>query len=156
MTLVANRSSTAEAGEKRRHSRVELVLSGRYMFDGDGERACTSLNISADGIAVNAQELSRNGGKHVIAYFDGIGRVEGTVGRQFARGFVIRLAASPKRQEVLIRKIAAAVRRRHDAGRTDRRQGDDFATLPTRTPMPLEDFANLTSAIRDLLERSGG
>jgi hypothetical protein len=152
MTIVEKPSFDAVREEYRRYERVGLSLSARYMLDGGRECTCTTLNFSPEGIAVLARDHAAEVGEHVIAYISGMGRVEGTIGRQFDRGFVIKLAAAAQGQ--FARKIAAAMRRPQPGARADRSRSEaDQPGRPT-APMTPEEFEHLTAVIRGLLERS--
>lgn len=154
MSLLANPSFNADVEDRRRYERVELSLSGRCMLDGGCECACTTINISPEGIAVIAPGQSADVGEHIIAYISQMGRVEGRVGRRFDRGFVIELAATAQGRETLVRKIAAAMRRRQDGARADRPRREAERPRRPTAPMTPEEFENLTAVIRTLLERS--
>ena len=152
VTLIASPSFDVRRQEHRRFERVELPLSGRYRLDGGGECACTTLNISPEGIAVRAPGHAAEVGEHIIAYISGMGRVEGTIGRRFDRGFVIKLAATGQGQGTFVRKIAAVMRRRKDAAREFGSEAEGPGQ-PTAVMTP-DEFAHLTAVIRGLLERS--
>jgi hypothetical protein len=123
-------------------------------FNGGAECACTTIDVSPEGIAVLALGHSADVGEHVIAYFRHMGRVEGTVVRIFDRGFVIKLAAKTQGRLTLVRKIAATMRRRRDSTRADRSNGEAERSRQRAAPMSREEFDNLTAVVRGLLERS--
>ena len=153
MPLSANSMPEAEV-DFRRHERVELSLSGRYLVDGGHECACTTINISPEGIAVTVPGHSATVGDHVVAYFSHLGRMEGIVVRQFDRGFVIKLAAATQGQDALVRKIAAAMRRRRGGAKEDRANREIEISPRQFSPMSPKEFDNLTAVVRELLERS--
>jgi PilZ domain len=156
VTLIANPLFHADVEERRRYDRVGLSLSGRYMHRGGPESTCTTINISPEGLAVIAPGSSVDVGEPIIAYISQLGRVEGTVVRQFERGFVIKVAGAAQGRETLVRKITAAIRRRKDAPQADRQSLEaELAGRPT-APMTPDELDNLTAVIRALLERSAG
>ena len=76
--------------ERRRHQRVKVVLHGRYMLEDRREFTCRTIDISPGGVSFEGEENGRVG-ERIIAYLNQIGRVEGTIARQFEGGFAIRM-----------------------------------------------------------------
>jgi hypothetical protein len=90
--------------ESRRYQRVGLTLPGRYMLPDQREYLCSTVDVSANGLAVESYERGVIG-EHVIAYINELGRVEGMVVRQLDKGFAIAVLASACRIEKLIARI---------------------------------------------------
>ena len=88
------------AADRRRHKRVAVALLGRFMRANKQEFPCKLHDISIGGAAIMSPvELEL--GERVIAYFDTLGGLEGTVARCFEGGFAIRLIASQHKREKL-------------------------------------------------------
>ncbi|MGO9006408.1 MAG: PilZ domain-containing protein [Beijerinckiaceae bacterium] len=74
--------------ERRRHQRVDVSLLGRYMLEDKREFPCQTTNMSPGGVAIVAAVRGRIG-ERVVAYFEHVGRIEGTVARHTDRGFAL-------------------------------------------------------------------
>jgi hypothetical protein len=101
VTAVAIRTRVDHyAAERRRHSRVEVCLTGQFMRENRQEFPCKTIDISPGGIAFAAEAPVALGEK-IIAYLSQIGRVEGLVRRQFPVGFAISMNLPPMKREKL-------------------------------------------------------
>jgi hypothetical protein len=88
--------------ERRRFQRVRVNLLGRYMLADRREFPCQVVDMSPGGMAVIAP-VNGKAGERVIAYVDHLGRLEGTIVRQFTNGFAMTIAATVRKRD----KIAA-------------------------------------------------
>lgn len=95
---------TSAQQDQRRHRRFELSLNGRFMRPNREEHPCRLLDISVGGAGI-ASSADVEGGERIVAYFDEIGGIEGTVARQFEGGFGIVLRATPHKQQKLCAQI---------------------------------------------------
>jgi hypothetical protein len=86
--------------ERRRHQRVRLLLTGRFMREDRQEFPCQTINMSPGGAALSAT-MSPRVGEHVVAYIDHIGRVEGRCTRVFNGGFAMTISATLRRRDKL-------------------------------------------------------
>jgi hypothetical protein len=84
----AQLKSVQKPAERRRHRRVDISLLGRYMLTDRHEFPCQTTNMSPGGVAVSASVRGLIG-ERVVAYFEQIGRVEGTIARHTERGFAL-------------------------------------------------------------------
>jgi hypothetical protein len=99
--------------ERRRHQRAELTLIGRYMLRDRREYSCRTIDVSASGIAMLGAIMGRVG-ERVVAHLDRLGRVEGSVARQFGACFAIELCAPALKRERIDQRLTWLIQR--DAG----------------------------------------
>jgi hypothetical protein len=71
----ASPSDRPSTEERRRYARLPLTLSGRYMLADGSEFPCQTQDISPIGIGIQGFPAGAIGDR-VVAYFDGLGRVE--------------------------------------------------------------------------------
>src|SRR5436305_14282174 len=81
-----------------RFQRVKISVLGRYMLADRREFPCQVLEMSPGDAAVIAP-VAGNAGEKVIAYLDHIGRVEGAITDSIDGGFVMDVAASPRKRD---------------------------------------------------------
>ena len=86
--------------ERRRHQRVKLSLSGRYMRVDRKEYDCTTLDMSPGGVALKA-EAGAHIGERIVVYLNQIGRVEGICARVFDGGFAMTMQLPAIKRERL-------------------------------------------------------
>jgi hypothetical protein len=89
--------------ERRKHQRVKVALTGRYMLRNRQEYSCQTLNMSPAGAALTA-ETPPAAGEPVIAYVD-IGRLEGRCVRLFDSGFAMTVAGTIRRRDKLASQL---------------------------------------------------
>jgi hypothetical protein len=121
--------------ERRRHKRVEIALLGRIMRADKREYPAKLLDISVGGAAMMAA-AEVEVGEHIIAYFDHIGGIEGTVVRAFAGGFAIAISASRHKREKLAAQLTWLINRDElpaDFGRRHERTTLESCTASLRT-----------------------
>ncbi len=90
--------------ERRRFQRVHVNLLGRFMRQDKEEFPCRLLNVSPGSVAIMAP-VPLEQDERVIAYFDHIGRIEGTTTRTFDGGFALQLNVSAYKKEKLAEKL---------------------------------------------------
>jgi len=120
----------AVTSERRRFQRVRVNLLGRFMLAdrreaNSGTRRefpCQVVEMSPGGMAVTAPVVGK-AGERVIAYVDHIGRVEGRVVRQLSSGFVMTIAATPRKREKLASQLTWLANRHILNMPEDRRHG---------------------------------
>ena len=96
--------------DRRRHKRVSLTLLGRFMRATKQEYPCKLTDISVGGAALMAPvavELN----ERIVAYFDHIGGLEGTVTRVFDGGFGMRFSATQHKREKLAAQLTWLINR---------------------------------------------
>jgi hypothetical protein len=86
--------------ERRRHQRVRVLLTGRFMREDRQEFPCQTINMSPGGVTLSTPTPPR-AGEHVVAYIDHVGRVEGRCTRVFENGFAMTISATLRRRDKL-------------------------------------------------------
>ena len=84
--------------------RVKVSVLGRYMLADRREFPCQVLEMSP-GDAVVVAPVAGTAGEKVIAYLDQIGRVEGTIQESTEGGFVMDVAASPRKRDKMAAQL---------------------------------------------------
>lgn len=74
------------------------------MRENKQEYSCLIVDMSAGGIAVNAQVIGEIG-ERIIIYAENIGRVEGEVVRIFQGGFALKIASSAYKREKTVNQL---------------------------------------------------
>src|SRR3954469_7071990 len=87
-----------------RFQRVKVSVLGRYMLADRREFPCQVLEMSP-GDAVVIAPVAGEVGEKVIAYLDHLGRVEGAIKEAMDGGFVVDLAASPRKRDKLAAQL---------------------------------------------------
>jgi hypothetical protein len=134
--------------ERRRHERVELRLPGRYMLENIGEFPCETLDVSPSGLRLTGPKMGPWGSR-VVAYIEGLGRVEGNIVRKARHWFAISLRTLPFKEERLASKIDWLARRGDDGGEDRRRSAraeGDSDNIVVRT----EDGREYTGELIDI------
>ena len=106
--------------DRRRHKRVALTLLGRFMRANKQEYTCKLHDVSAGGAAIMAP-VEVEIGERIVAYFDQLGGLEGTVTRLFDGGFAIQLAATQHKREKLVAQLTWLVNRNELTGEDERK-----------------------------------
>lgn len=124
--------ATRIALDRRRHKRVALTLLGRFMREDKQEYPCKLRDISVGGAAMMSPVVV-NMNERIVAYFDHIGGLEGSVTRTFERGFAIQFSITQHKREKLAAQLTWLINRR-DLGVEDRRHeriapGADVSSL---------------------------
>jgi hypothetical protein len=84
--------------DRRRHRRVPVTVTGRFMREDKQEYPCQLVNMSAGGMAMLAP-VTCDVDERIVAYLDNLGRIEGIVVRSFEGGFAVRILASLYKRE---------------------------------------------------------
>jgi hypothetical protein len=95
---------SAKPAERRRHARVKLALLGRYMLEDRREFPCQTIDVSVGGLAVTAPVRGAVG-ERVVAYFDALGRIQGTIIRHVEYGFVMSANMQSAKREKLVNQL---------------------------------------------------
>jgi len=141
--------------DRRRHKRVAVALAGRYMLEDGSEYACECIDISAGGLRLRAARAGPWGSR-VIAYIDGIGRIEGHLVRRAPGWFAIETRGTSRKEERVEERIAwimdSDIGKRDDRRRLSRqyleRQTVCLATLDGRQhPAELTDVSKDGAAL---------
>ena len=113
--------------DRRRSRRVSVNLPGRYMLEGGGEFPCVCVDVSVGGVRLRATHAG-SWGSRVIAYIDGIGRLEGYIVRRAPGWFALETRSTARKDERVQQRIAWILDNEHGA---DRR-------APSREPVQRE------------------
>jgi len=106
--------------DQRRHRRVAIPLLGRFMRANREEYPCKLNDISVGGAAVMAPVVVTEG-EPIVAYFDHIGGIEGTVVRTFEGGFAIQFNITAHKREKLASQLTWLVNKDVISGIEQRR-----------------------------------
>jgi hypothetical protein len=87
-----------------RFQRVKVSVLGRYMLADRREFPCQVLEMSP-GDAVVVAPVPGGVGERVIAYIDHIGRIEGQISGEVDGGFVMDVAASPRKRDKMAAQL---------------------------------------------------
>ena len=90
--------------ESSKFQRVKVSVLGRYMLADRREFPCQVLEMSP-GDAVVIAPVAGIVGEKVIAYLDLIGRIEGTILNQMDGGFLMDIAASPRKRDKMAAQL---------------------------------------------------
>jgi hypothetical protein len=90
--------------DRRRHRRVAVELPGRYMLEDGSEHPCICADISVGGARLRAAQAGPWGSR-VVAYIDGVGRIEGHIVRRAVGWFAIETRASQRKFERVQERI---------------------------------------------------
>jgi len=137
------------ADERRRFQRVRVNLLGRYMLADRREFPCQVIDMSPGGMALIAP-VNGKAGERVIAYVDHVGRLEGTIIRQFANGFAMTIAATPRKRDKLAAQLTWLANRHILGLPEDRRHG----RIIPKDPVTLLALPNGTSMKCRLIDMS--
>jgi len=106
--------------DRRRHKRVNITLLGRFMRANKQEFPCKLIDISVGGAAI-LSPAQVDDDERIIAYFDQIGGLEGTVVRSNERGFAIQFIATRYKREKLAAQLTYLLNRKELGPHDERR-----------------------------------
>jgi PilZ domain-containing protein len=169
MTETDGSGAPAEAPEqtqndRRRFRRVAVSLPGRYMLEDGSEHPCVCIDVSVGGVRLRAAQ-SGPWGSRVIAYIEGLGRLEGYIVRRAPGWFALESRTTARKGERVEERIAWIMgaddgkRERRGPSRQFVRQGAALSTLDGRqylaqiTDISKEGAAVLTDAVLEVGER---
>jgi PilZ domain len=144
----------AKPMERRRHQRVDVQLMGRYMLESRREYPCQTVNISPGGLAILAPVMG-NIGERVVIYLDQLGRVEGTVVRQFQNGFAIAFSATVRKRDKLASQLTWLANRQLLGLPEDRRHDRVQPRIP-RTIITLNNGEQVVARLIDISTSGAG
>jgi PilZ domain len=146
--------SHAKPMERRRHQRVDVQVMGRYMLESRREYPCQTVNISPGGLAILAPVMG-NIGERVVIYLDQLGRVEGTVVRQFQNGFAIAFSATVRKRDKLASQLTWLANRQLLGLPEDRRHDRVQPRIP-RTVITLDNGQQVVARLIDISTSGAG
>jgi len=101
--------------DRRRYARLPLILQGRCMLSDGREFPCQTPDVSPIGIGIRGCPAGAIG-ERVVAYFDGLGRVEGRIVPRAQTWFAVDITATPRKLESLAKTIQSLTARQAAAG----------------------------------------
>ena len=134
--------------ERRHHKRYSITLLGRFMRQNKQEYPCKLRDISVGGAAIMSP-VELDIGERVVAYFDHIGGLEGSVVRSFDGGFSIELKATAYKREKLANQIAWLTNRSANAEPPQRRH-DRFGANEQATVLRLDEGISVPVRVLDV------
>ncbi|MDB5472755.1 MAG: PilZ protein [Devosia sp.] len=90
--------------DSAKFQRVRVSVLGRYMLADRREFPCQVLEMSP-GDALVVAPVAGVLGEKIIAYIDHVGRIEGTIVRQAEGGFLMDIAASPRKRDKMAAQL---------------------------------------------------
>jgi c-di-GMP-binding flagellar brake protein YcgR len=134
--------------DKRRHKRLALSIPGRFMRQDKQEYACELVDLSAGGGAVTSAARPEPG-ERIVASFEHIGMLEGTIVRTTDNGFAFRIMATKHKREKLIAQLMWLANRNELDSAEERRH--ERITPPNSLAMiQFGDNAPLTCRLLDI------
>ena len=127
-------------------------MFGRYMLPDMTEHACQVDDLSIDG-AIFLSPHVPPGGQQIVAYLDGIGRVEAVSAESVAGGFRVMFPASGPRRERLENRFKAVFG--NDPGAVNRRHAR-FSPKDTKSYITLPDGRNYQCEVLDISVSGAG
>ena len=149
MILTSALLAKQEMTDKRRHQRVPVVVTGRYMLQDRNDYPCTTINISPGGLLVRGP-VKGEIGERVVAYLDHLGRVEGQISRQTEDGFAFTISATFRKREKLASQLTWLANRKALGLPEDRRHD----RLVPKNPRVIITLADSTEVVVRLLDVS--
>ena len=134
--------------ERRKHQRVKVALTGRYMLQNRQEYPCQTLNMSPGGAALIAEVLPQVG-ELVVAYIDHIGRLEGRCVRLFGNGFAMTVAGTIRRRDKVASQLTWFANR-NALGLPEDRRHERFALRDPRSTLTLPTGVTIPCRVMDV------
>ena len=106
--------------ERRRNSRIGLVLPGRYMLLDGSEYPCETIDVSAHGVAIRGPKVGCYG-ERIVAYIQDLGRIEGHIVRRAIGKFALDISSPQSKIDRLADRISW-ISHRDAEGHFDRRE----------------------------------
>ncbi|WP_244643974.1 PilZ domain-containing protein [Alsobacter metallidurans] len=134
--------------ERRRHQRVRVTLLGRFMLENRQEFPCQTVDMSPGGLALFAPVRGKLG-ERVVIYLEHLGRVEGTIVREYERGFAVALSATKRKQDKLASQLTWFANRQ-ELGLPEDRRHERITPRSTGALMRTPDGAEIGVRIIDV------
>jgi hypothetical protein len=134
--------------ERRRHPRYSITLLGRFMRENKQEYPCKLRDISVSGAAI-LSPVELDIGERIVAYFDHIGGLEGTVTRTFDGGFAIELKATQHKRDKLATQLRWLSNRSRDHAMPQRRH-DRIAVTGQSTALRFDEDISIQVRVLDV------
>jgi PilZ domain-containing protein len=134
--------------ERRKHQRVKIQLTGRYMLSNRQEYPCMTRDMSPGGVALIADAIPQIG-ETVVAYIDHLGRAEGRCVRMIEGGFAMTVSGTIRRKDKLAAQLTWFANRQI-LGLPEDRRHERFAVADPRTTLTLPTGVTIPCRIMDV------
>jgi hypothetical protein len=134
--------------ERRKHQRVKVQLTGRYMLQNRKEYTCQTLDMSPGGVALMG-EMMPQVGELVVAYVDHVGRLEGRCIRLFGQGFAMNVAGTARRRDKLANQLTWFANRQ-SLGLPEDRRHERYALSDPRSTLTLPNGVTVPCRVMDI------
>lgn len=150
IAMILNSATRAkqDAVDNRRHQRVSVVVTGRYMLQDRNDYPCTTINISPGGLLLRGP-VKGEIGERVVAYLDHLGRVEGQVTRLIEDGFAITIGATARKRDKIASQLTWLANRKA-LGLPEDRRHDRLVPKNPRVIITLADSSELVVRLLDV------
>lgn len=136
------------ASDRRRHRRVPITLLGRFMRGNRQEYPCKLNDISVGGASIYAP-VDVEMGERIVAYFDQIAGIEGTVCRLYPGGFAISLDATQHKREKLAAQLTWLINR-HEFKDLEARVHERVPVMSNTQSLTLAEGLTISCTIIDV------
>lgn len=136
------------APDRRRHRRFDIVLFGRFMRQSKHEYPCKLIDISVGGAALTSPVVPELG-ETIIAYFDQLGGLQGTVVRKLDDGFAVGFTVTQHKREKLAAQITWLINR-DQMGTIEDRRHERIALKNHFTSLKLADGTTVECKVIDV------
>jgi hypothetical protein len=134
--------------DRRRHKRISVTLLGRFMRTSTKqEYPCKLIDISVGGAALVAP-VDVEDGERIVAYFDVLGGIEGTVARRFDGGFAMKFIVTQHKREKLAAQLTW-LGNRTELGGAERRH-ERIAPKKAESTLKLADDISVACEVLDV------
>lgn len=140
-------TDTSPASDRRRHKRVAVNLPGRYMLEDGSEHSCVCVDVSVAGLRLQGAQVGPWGSR-VVAYIDGIGRIEGYIVRRAIGWFSLECRINARKGERVQERIAWIVG--SDAPEISDRRGDNRERARRRSSIFTFDGRQFVAHLTDI------
>lgn len=134
--------------ERRQNRRVPLVLLGRFMRQSRHEYPCKLNDISVTGAAMMSP-VAVETGEHIVAYFDHIGGIEGTVVRTFEGGFAVAMMATQHKREKIAAQLTWLINK-HELPLTPDRRHERLRAANEKSTLKLDEGITVECRVIDV------
>lgn len=147
-TRAGNSVLTRIMSDKRRFKRIPVDIPGRYMREDKLEYPCRMIDMSAGGAAIRTDTPPATN-ERVVASFEHIGMLEGTVTRPIEGGFAFRFHATKHKREKLIAQLMWLANR-NELDASDERRHERITPPNSLAILQIGDDPALTCRLIDI------
>lgn len=140
--------SSRAAADRRLHPRVSVVMLGRFMRESKHEFPCKLIDVSVGGAAFMAP-VEPPVGEKIIAYFDQLGGLEGTVARTFPGGFAMQFTITSHKREKLASTLMFLLNKHEQPG-VEHRRHDRIAPRNNMQTLTLGEQLSVPCEVLDM------